>query len=68
MGSPPEQITFEYYDTSKQCQKIGPISPMEFYKQIVKPVFNINNKVIIITRRKQNPLITYHFFPGMSCT
>lgn len=46
LGSPPEQITFEYYDTYKQYQKIGPISPIDFYKQIVKPAFNIDDKVI----------------------
>ncbi len=46
LGSPPEQITFEYHDTSKQYQKIGPMSPLEFYQQTVKPVFNIDNKVI----------------------
>ncbi|CAF1535752.1 unnamed protein product, partial [Adineta steineri] len=26
LGSPPEQITFEYHDTAKQYQKIGPIT------------------------------------------
>ena len=45
LGSPPEQITFEYYDSSKQYQKIGPISPIEFYRQIIKPVFNVDSKV-----------------------
>ncbi|CAF3395327.1 unnamed protein product [Rotaria sp. Silwood1] len=48
LGSPPEQITFEYYDSSKQYQKIGPISPIEFYRQIVKPVFNVDNKVCLV--------------------
>ena len=46
LGSPPDQITYEYYDIFKQYQKIGPISPMEFYKQFIKPVYDINDKVI----------------------
>ncbi|CAF1554023.1 unnamed protein product [Rotaria magnacalcarata] len=48
LGSPPEQITFEYYDVNKQNKKIGPISPIEFYQQVVKPVFNIDNKVCLV--------------------
>jgi bleomycin hydrolase len=48
LGSPPEQIVFEYYDTSKQYQKIGPITPVDFYQQVVKPVFNIDNKVCLV--------------------
>ncbi|CAF3825569.1 unnamed protein product [Adineta steineri] len=48
LGSPPEQITFEYHDTAKQYQKIGPITPLEFYRQIVKPIYNIDNKVCLV--------------------
>jgi len=56
LGSPPNQITFEYYDTSKQYQKIGPISPVDFYKQVVKPIFNMDNKVCLVNDpRASNP-------------
>ncbi|CAF1639722.1 unnamed protein product [Adineta ricciae] len=48
LGSPPEQFTFEYYDSSKQYQKIGPISPIDFYQQIVKPIYNIDNKICLV--------------------
>ena len=59
LGSPPEQFTFEYYDSSKQYQKIGPISPVDFYQQIVKPIYNIDNKVTLTERS----LLSNAFFP-----
>ena len=45
IGTPPNSFTFEYYDKNKAYRSVGPISPMEFYKKTVKPVFDMANKV-----------------------
>lgn len=45
MGNPPETFTWEYRDKDKNYQKIGPITPLEFYREHVKPLFNMENKV-----------------------
>jgi bleomycin hydrolase len=45
IGTPPETITWEYYDTDRKYNKIGPITPLEFYQQYVKPHYNISDKV-----------------------
>lgn len=49
VGSPPETITWEYYDKNKKFTKLGPITPLEFYKEHVKPHFNMEDKVSEIT-------------------
>lgn len=45
IGIPPKEFVWEYYDKSKAYHSVGPITPQEFYNTIVKPVFNIENKV-----------------------
>lgn len=45
LGIPPETFTWEYYDKSKTYHKIGPITPLEFYNEYVKPVYNVEDKV-----------------------
>lgn len=45
LGIPPETFTWEYYDKSKTYHKIGPISPLDFYNEYVKPVYNVEDKV-----------------------
>ena len=45
MGSPPETFVWEYYDKNKKYVKMGPITPLEFYKTHVKPHFNMEDKV-----------------------
>lgn len=45
LGTPPSTFTWEYYDKNKQYHKIGPISPLDFYKEYVKPLFNLEEKV-----------------------
>jgi aminopeptidase C len=45
LGSPPKTFTWEYYDKDKAYHKVGPITPLDFYKQLVKPVFNMEDKV-----------------------
>jgi len=48
IGSPPETVTWEYYDKDKQYHKVGPLTPLEFYEQYVKPHFNISDKVLVM--------------------
>lgn len=45
MGNPPETFTWEYRDKDKNYHKIGPITPLQFYKEHVKPLFNMEDKV-----------------------
>lgn len=45
LGNPPETFTWEYRDKDKNYQRIGPITPLEFYREHVKPLFNMENKV-----------------------
>lgn len=70
IGSPPETFTFEYYDKDKQYHKIGPITPIEFYNEHVKPVYNIADKVVIVNDpRPDNPydrLYTVEYLNNMS--
>ena len=48
IGTPPDTFTWEYYDKNKEYHKIGPITPLEFYKQHVKPLYNMEDKVRFI--------------------
>jgi bleomycin hydrolase len=45
LGTPPKTFTWEYYDKDKKYQKIGPISPKEFYHSKIKPLYNMQDKV-----------------------
>jgi len=45
IGTPPETVTWEFYDKDKQYHKIGPVTPVEFYLQYVQPHFNVSDKV-----------------------
>lgn len=55
-GTPPETFTWEYYDKNKDYKKMGPISPLEFYKEHVKPHFDMENKVCFVNDpRTENP-------------
>ncbi|XP_053130925.1 bleomycin hydrolase-like isoform X1 [Hemicordylus capensis] len=55
LGSPPETFSWEYYDKEKNYHKIGPVSPQEFYKEHVKPIFDLESKVCLVNDpRPQN--------------
>lgn len=47
LGVPNHQFVWTYYDKNKQFHKVGPITAVEFYEKYVKPVFNMDDKVII---------------------
>ncbi|XP_069471358.1 bleomycin hydrolase [Ambystoma mexicanum] len=48
LGSPPETITWEFRDKEKAYHKIGPITPQLFYKDHVKPLFNMEDKICLV--------------------
>ncbi|KAK3859952.1 hypothetical protein Pcinc_033966 [Petrolisthes cinctipes] len=48
LGIPPQTFTWEYYDKAKAYHKVGPLTPLEFYNEHVKPVFNIEEKVCLV--------------------
>ncbi|KAF5271996.1 hypothetical protein FQR65_LT04977 [Abscondita terminalis] len=49
LGIPDESFTWSYYDKNKVYNNVGPITPLEFYEKYVKPVFNVDDKVSVIT-------------------
>ncbi|XP_023322851.1 bleomycin hydrolase-like [Eurytemora carolleeae] len=56
LGIPPQTFTWEYVDKTKQVQKLGPISSVDFYNNHVKPLFNVDDKVCLVSDpRPSNP-------------
>lgn len=49
LGIPDETFTWEYYDKKKVYHSIGPITPEAFYKEYVKPFFNMDDKACLVT-------------------
>jgi len=49
LGIPTNSFTWEYYDKSKKYKSVGPISPLDFYENYVKKVFNVEDKVCLVT-------------------
>lgn len=47
LGIPPETFVWECY-SEKAYKSHGPLTPMEFYEKLVKPVFDLENKVCLI--------------------
>lgn len=56
LGIPPKTITWEYYDKSKNYNSVGPVTPLEFYETYVKPYYNVEDKVCLVSDpRPTNP-------------
>lgn len=56
LGIPPEEFTWECYDKDKKYINIGPIAPLDFYNEHVKPIFNMDDKVCLVNDpRPENP-------------
>ncbi|XP_044142745.1 bleomycin hydrolase [Bufo gargarizans] len=56
IGSPPETFTWEFRDKEKTYHKIGPMTPQEFYREHVKPLYNVEDKMCLVNDpRPQNP-------------
>jgi len=49
LGSPPQEFTWEYYDKSKKYRKVANISPLNFYETLVKPNFDLQSKVCLVS-------------------
>ncbi|GLV38480.1 uncharacterized protein CBL_12969 [Carabus blaptoides fortunei] len=49
LGIPSETFTWDYYDKNKTFNSVGPITPLDFYQNHVKPYFNVNEKVCLVT-------------------
>lgn len=45
LGSPPETFCWEFRDKEKNYHKYGPMTPVQFYSEHVKPYFNMEDKV-----------------------
>ena len=45
LGSPPETFCWEFRDKEKNYHKHGPVTPVQFYNEHVKPYFNMEDKV-----------------------
>jgi len=56
LGIPPKTFTWEYYDKSKQYCVIENMKPTDFYEKMVKPLYNVENKVCLVSDpRPKNP-------------
>eukprot|EP00088_Acartia_fossae_P049421 TRINITY_DN5442_c1_g1_i4.p1 TRINITY_DN5442_c1_g1~~TRINITY_DN5442_c1_g1_i4.p1 ORF type:complete len:482 (+),score=81.15 TRINITY_DN5442_c1_g1_i4:18-1463(+) len=56
LGIPPKTFVWQYTDKSKQVHSVGPISPLEFYNQHVKPLYNVEEKICLVSDpRPTNP-------------
>lgn len=49
LGIPNEQFTWTYYDKNKAFHSVGPVTAKEFYENHVKCVFNVDDKVCLVT-------------------
>lgn len=45
LGTPPSSFTWEHYQNKNNYASIGPITPLEFYEQHVRPLFDVKEKV-----------------------
>ncbi|XP_066878108.1 bleomycin hydrolase isoform X4 [Kogia breviceps] len=69
LGNPPETFTWEYRDKDKNYQKIGPITPLKFYREHVKPLFNMEDKICLVNdprpHHKYSKLYTVEYLSNM---
>lgn len=56
LGIPPEKFTYEFYNKEKEYNTFGALTPQEFYDKHVKPLFDVNDKVCLVSDpRESNP-------------
>ena len=48
LGIPPETFSWQYVDKSKQQVTVSNISPLDFYNNYVKQVWNVQDKVCLV--------------------
>uniref|UniRef100_A0A669PLQ4 Bleomycin hydrolase n=1 Tax=Phasianus colchicus TaxID=9054 RepID=A0A669PLQ4_PHACC len=70
LGNPPETFCWEFRDKEKNYHKFGPLTPVQFYNEHVKPYFNMEDKVCLVNDpRPQNPycqLYTVEYLGNMA--
>jgi len=49
LGIPPKTFVWQYTDKSKQVHSIGPITAVDFYTQHVKPLYNFEDKICLVS-------------------
>ncbi|KAM9117894.1 LOW QUALITY PROTEIN: bleomycin hydrolase [Pangshura tecta] len=55
LGNPPETFSWEFRDKEKNYHKIGPVTPLQFYQEHIKPLFNMEDKICLVNDpRPQN--------------
>ena len=47
LGTPPKTFDWEYFDKSKTYCKLSGVTPLQFYNEHIKPVYNPLDKVTI---------------------
>ena len=57
LGIPPDTFTWRFNDILGDQQKIGPITPLEFYNDHVKPHFDVSTKVHLTADPRPSKLV-----------
>lgn len=67
LGTPPKLFDWEYFDKSKTYCKLTALSPLKFYNEHVKPVYNPLDKVCLVNdpRNPFNKLLTVEYLSNM---
>ncbi|XP_040194502.1 bleomycin hydrolase [Rana temporaria] len=69
LGSPPETFTWEFRDKEKTYHKIGPLTPQDFYREHVKPLYNVEDKICLVNdprpQNKFDKLYTVQYLGNM---
>lgn len=62
IGIPPKVFTWEYYDKAKQQCVVENVKPIEFYETLVKPFYDVEQKV-----RRYHYIIFTNYFTHPFC-
>lgn len=67
LGTPPKTFEWEYTDKSKKYFQLSGLSPLQFYNEHVKPVYNPLDKVCLVNdpRNPYNKLLTVEYLSNM---
>jgi bleomycin hydrolase len=53
-GNPPIKFNWSFYDKQNNYQTINDLTPLSFYNEYIKPLYDINNHISIINDPRQN--------------
>jgi len=67
LGTPPKSFDWEYSDKSKQYCKLSGLTPLQFYNEHVKPVYNPLDKICLVNdpRNPYSKLLTVEYLSNM---